>query len=138
MNLPFSRRRRSLQPRGDAVLRRIDETGSPVSESESASTSTNWPVLGWVAASRQGAQLIAHASPLLSSEPLPLPRSPDDPSAIRLGPGNVEVIAGMRRPDPVSPPKSEVCPRCHFPVPAGHSSDCSSWNFLQPGAFPDD
>jgi hypothetical protein len=139
MNLnPFARRRRSLQPRGDTVLRRIDETGNPVSEPES--TSTNYPVLGQLWASRQGANIIAHTSRLPSSESPPnIPRSPDDPSANRLGPDNVTVIAGMRRPDPLPLPKpEEVCARCHFPVPGGHAGDCSYWNFLAPGTFPDD
>ncbi len=136
MNLnPFSRRR-SLQPRGDAVLRPPDETGSTASDD--SPSMTNWPVLGQLWASRKGANIIAHRS-RLPSEPLEIPRSPDDPSANRMGPGNVTVIAGMQHvPEPPIVPKPEAdrCPRCHHPI--GHMPWCTFWNFLQPGAFPDD
>jgi len=135
MRNPF--RRRSLQPRGD-VLRRLDETGNPVNEPESPSTGglSNWPVIGWLAASRRGPNIISHAS-RLPSDPPQIPRSPDDPSANRLGPHNVEVIAGMRRiPDVLPTPKPEAdrCPHCHHPI--GHTSDCRYWRFL--GVIPDD
>jgi hypothetical protein len=135
VNLPFSRGRRSLTPRGDAVdavdavLRRLDESGNPASEPDSRSTGglTNWPVLGQLWASRKGANIIAHRS-RLPSEPVEIPRSPDDPSANRMGSGNVTVIAGMQHlPEPPIVPKlpEDRCGICHHPV--GHAQDCPTW-----------
>ncbi len=132
MNLnPFSRRRRSLQPRGD-VLRRLDETGNPVSEPESPPTgTTNWPVIGFTMVSSKG--VLGKVSGPPSS--IPQLTAPGDPSAVRR-PGIVEVIATAGQLFPTPKPPKDLCPRCHHPVPGGHMSDCAHWRFL--GVVPDD
>ena len=139
MNLnPFGRRR-SLTPRGDPLLQRVDPPDPSENTADPPSTGTNYPVLGVVGVMRKGADIIARGWRSASSEP-PAPQltSPEDPSAVRLAPGNVQVIATSAPPLlPVPKPPEERCGLCHHPV--GHHPDCPTWGMLfQIGDWPND